>query len=204
MSGTAHIKQTRTTLPEGFFGISSCAQILVSPDGRFVYASNRGDDSIAVLRGPRRWHPQPARAYPDRWQGTAQLRHRPRPATGSWPPTRTPTPSSRSSGTRESGTARGHRHRDPVRDAGLRGVCRGIEQGWTGSTGFRVPDLRPLAPFQWGKGLLVSVGWRLSSYEVTATPSVLVASSASETKVSGSIESQYANPSSRSTLQWFQ
>ena len=47
--GRAHFRQTRTTLPEGFFGISSCAQILVSPDGRFVYASNRGDDSIAIF-----------------------------------------------------------------------------------------------------------------------------------------------------------
>ena len=35
------------TLPEGFDGASTCADIQVSPSGRFVYASNRGHDSIA-------------------------------------------------------------------------------------------------------------------------------------------------------------
>jgi 6-phosphogluconolactonase len=43
--------ETVSTLPGGFAGASSntCAEILVSPDGRFVYASNRGHDSIAVF-----------------------------------------------------------------------------------------------------------------------------------------------------------
>ncbi len=36
-------------LPVGFSGESHAADIHVSPDGRFVYASNRGHDSIAVL-----------------------------------------------------------------------------------------------------------------------------------------------------------
>lgn len=40
--------QRLTTLPaEGFGGSNTCAQIHVSPDGRFVYISNRGHDSIA-------------------------------------------------------------------------------------------------------------------------------------------------------------
>jgi 6-phosphogluconolactonase len=39
-----------STLPSGFTGTNTCAEILTSPDGRFVYASNRGDDSVAVLR----------------------------------------------------------------------------------------------------------------------------------------------------------
>ena len=38
------------TLPEGFRGASTCADIQVSPSGRFVYASNRGHDSIAIYR----------------------------------------------------------------------------------------------------------------------------------------------------------
>lgn len=40
--------QTFSTLPDGFEDRSSCADIHVSPDGRFVYGSNRGHDSIVV------------------------------------------------------------------------------------------------------------------------------------------------------------
>jgi 6-phosphogluconolactonase len=39
--------QTITTLPADFSGTSYCAEILVHPSGKFVYASNRGHDSIA-------------------------------------------------------------------------------------------------------------------------------------------------------------
>jgi 6-phosphogluconolactonase len=42
--------QSVTTLPEGFSGTSWTAEVAVSPDGRFVYGSNRGDDSLAVFR----------------------------------------------------------------------------------------------------------------------------------------------------------
>ena len=42
--------QTVSTLPAGFEGTNSCADIHVSPDGRFVYGSNRGHNSIAVFR----------------------------------------------------------------------------------------------------------------------------------------------------------
>ena len=42
--------QTVTTLPAGFSGTSWTAEVAVSPDGRFVYGSNRGDDSLAVFR----------------------------------------------------------------------------------------------------------------------------------------------------------
>lgn len=41
--------QAVPTLPEGFDGINSTAEIEVSPDGRFVYGSNRGHNSIAVF-----------------------------------------------------------------------------------------------------------------------------------------------------------
>jgi len=40
---------TVSTLPEGFEGTNSCADIHVSPDGRFLYGSNRGHDSIVIF-----------------------------------------------------------------------------------------------------------------------------------------------------------
>lgn len=41
--------QTVPTLPAGFSGENTTAEIVVRPDGRFVYASNRGHDSIATF-----------------------------------------------------------------------------------------------------------------------------------------------------------
>ncbi len=41
--------QTLTTLPQDFTGTNTSADIHVSPDGRFVYCSNRGHDSIATF-----------------------------------------------------------------------------------------------------------------------------------------------------------
>ena len=41
--------QTISTLPDDFAGTSYCADVHVSPDGRFLYGSNRGHDSIAVF-----------------------------------------------------------------------------------------------------------------------------------------------------------
>ena len=38
-----------STLPDGWAGDSSCATIRSHPNGKFVYASNRGHDSIAVF-----------------------------------------------------------------------------------------------------------------------------------------------------------
>jgi 6-phosphogluconolactonase len=40
--------QTVSTLPEAYRGENACADIHISPDGRFLYGSNRGHDSIAV------------------------------------------------------------------------------------------------------------------------------------------------------------
>ena len=37
------------TLPKDFSGDNSCAEVLVHPNGRFVYASNRGHDSLAII-----------------------------------------------------------------------------------------------------------------------------------------------------------
>ena len=39
--------ETVSTLPEGFAGESTTAEVLVSRDGRFLYGSNRGHDSMA-------------------------------------------------------------------------------------------------------------------------------------------------------------
>ncbi len=41
--------QTLSTLPKTFHGPNSCAEVQVHPSGKFVYASNRGDDSIAIF-----------------------------------------------------------------------------------------------------------------------------------------------------------
>jgi 6-phosphogluconolactonase len=40
---------TSSTLPDGFDGRNSCAEVRVTPSGRFVYGSNRGHDSIAIF-----------------------------------------------------------------------------------------------------------------------------------------------------------
>jgi 6-phosphogluconolactonase len=41
--------QTVSTLPAGFAGQNTTAEIRVHPNGRWLYASNRGEDSIAVF-----------------------------------------------------------------------------------------------------------------------------------------------------------
>jgi 6-phosphogluconolactonase len=41
--------QTLTTLPpEGFEGTTSCAEVQITPDGRFLYGSNRGHNSLVI------------------------------------------------------------------------------------------------------------------------------------------------------------
>jgi 6-phosphogluconolactonase (cycloisomerase 2 family) len=42
-------RQTISTLPPGFAGSNFCSEVLVSADGRFVFAGNRLHDSIAVF-----------------------------------------------------------------------------------------------------------------------------------------------------------
>ena len=44
------ILQRVSALQPDFAGESSCSGIVITPDGRFLYAANRGADSIAVLR----------------------------------------------------------------------------------------------------------------------------------------------------------
>lgn len=47
--GSLRTLQTAPTLPGDYTGRSACADIHVSPDGRFVYGSNRGHDSIVLF-----------------------------------------------------------------------------------------------------------------------------------------------------------
>ncbi|HEY6166937.1 MAG TPA: lactonase family protein, partial [Verrucomicrobiae bacterium] len=42
-------RQTISSLPPGFVGSNFCSEIMVSADGRFVYAGNRLHDSIAIF-----------------------------------------------------------------------------------------------------------------------------------------------------------
>jgi 6-phosphogluconolactonase len=49
-SGMLSEIQTIPTLPADFGGSSSCAEVRVHPNGKFLYGSNRGHDSIAVYR----------------------------------------------------------------------------------------------------------------------------------------------------------
>lgn len=48
-AGQLAARQTISTLPPGFAGSNFCSEILVSADGRFVYAGNRLHDSIGIL-----------------------------------------------------------------------------------------------------------------------------------------------------------
>jgi len=48
-AGTLSAFQTVSTLPEGFEGENTCAQIRIAPTGKYLYASNRGHDSLACF-----------------------------------------------------------------------------------------------------------------------------------------------------------
>ena len=49
-SGTLHHQQTLSTLPDSFSGVSHTADLKITPDGQFLYGTNRGHDSIAMYR----------------------------------------------------------------------------------------------------------------------------------------------------------
>jgi 6-phosphogluconolactonase len=49
-AGTLKEKQTISTLPDDFKGTSHCADVKTTPDGRYLYGTNRGHDSIAAYR----------------------------------------------------------------------------------------------------------------------------------------------------------
>jgi 6-phosphogluconolactonase len=47
--GLLRPQQTVSTLPPGYSDVNSCADVHVSPSGKFLYGSNRGHDSIVVF-----------------------------------------------------------------------------------------------------------------------------------------------------------
>lgn len=48
-AGTLTAMQTVSTLPDDFAGRNTCSQIQIAPSGRFLYAPNRGHNSIACF-----------------------------------------------------------------------------------------------------------------------------------------------------------
>ena len=48
-AGRLTSRQTISTLPPGFAGSNFCSEILISADGRFVYAGNRLHDSVGIF-----------------------------------------------------------------------------------------------------------------------------------------------------------
>lgn len=49
-TGKLAVVQTVSTLPSGFSGSNTGAEVQVAPSGKFVYGSNRGHDSIVICR----------------------------------------------------------------------------------------------------------------------------------------------------------
>lgn len=49
-TGALVIRETVSTLPDDFEGTSHCADLKITPDGKFLYGTNRGHDSIAIFR----------------------------------------------------------------------------------------------------------------------------------------------------------
>lgn len=49
-AGTLTEQQTTSTLPDTFKGQSYCADLKITPDGKFLYGTNRGHDSIACYK----------------------------------------------------------------------------------------------------------------------------------------------------------
>jgi 6-phosphogluconolactonase len=49
-SGSLTQRQTISTIPSDFDGVTHCADLKITPNGRFLYGTNRGHDSIAAYR----------------------------------------------------------------------------------------------------------------------------------------------------------
>jgi 6-phosphogluconolactonase len=49
-TGVPREMQIVSTVPKGFIGENTCAGVRLTPSGEFLYASNRGHDSIAIFR----------------------------------------------------------------------------------------------------------------------------------------------------------
>lgn len=74
--------ETVSTLPEDFKGTSTCAEVLIHPSGKFVYATNRGHDSVAVFSvGARTGRLTPIQHIPTRGKTPRNCEFDP---TGKW------------------------------------------------------------------------------------------------------------------------
>ena len=49
-TGVMSEQKTVSTLPADFTGVSNCADVKVTPNGKYLYGTNRGHDSIAAFR----------------------------------------------------------------------------------------------------------------------------------------------------------
>jgi 6-phosphogluconolactonase len=49
-NGKLNLKQTLSTVGEGFKGTNACAEIQIGMDGRYLYGSNRGENTIVVYK----------------------------------------------------------------------------------------------------------------------------------------------------------
>ena len=49
-AGTLRAKQTLSTLPQDFTGKSFTADLKITPDGKYLYGTNRGHDSLASYK----------------------------------------------------------------------------------------------------------------------------------------------------------
>ncbi len=106
-AGTFNPLQTLTTLPKDFKGDIEDAEVEVHPSGKFLYASNRGDDNeIAIYRiDPDKGTLTPVGHVPTGGKTRATLKLIP-PASFSSPRILNPTTSSSSASTRQRASSR--------------------------------------------------------------------------------------------------
>ncbi len=72
-TGTLIERETVTTLPEDFDGVSYCADLKITPDGKFLYGTNRGHDSLATYRIEDSGRLVPLAIVPSRGRGPQNL-----------------------------------------------------------------------------------------------------------------------------------
>jgi 6-phosphogluconolactonase len=72
-SGRLAARQVVTTLPADFKGVSYTADVKLTPDGRFLYGTNRGHDSIAVFRVAADGQLAPVDIVPSRGKGPQNI-----------------------------------------------------------------------------------------------------------------------------------
>jgi len=63
--GVLHPLETISTVPKDYKGYNDCAELMMHPSGRFLYGSNRGEDSITVFSiDPVKGTPMPIQFVP--------------------------------------------------------------------------------------------------------------------------------------------